>query len=162
MNNTTDDQPELYGAVAQHLAAQAAVEPNPALAQATMAGAWAASQAERDTKAKAMREQPFARVPVLVFWLPISPSERLVLGRVYSYQLTTNRSGKQAEYRMSLDRGAAELGLSKRWMQQSLYRLVKMGLLRRERNGNRPSTYTVDEAACYDMAVANGWVPPEA
>lgn len=84
------------------------------------------------------------------------------MGKIYSFQLTTNKDGSTGEYRMSHATVAALLGIDRDYVKDLLTDLVKRGYLIKKSNGkNRPATYLVDEAACFDAAAANGFVFPD-
>lgn len=105
------------------------------------------------------RNAPFARVALWMLYLPISRRQQLTLGRIYSFQCTTNKDGSQAEYRMSLANGARELKMTNRAeLQKDLNRLLALGFIVKRSNGPRsPATYVVDEAACMKAAKEAGY-----
>lgn len=98
-----------------------------------------------------------ARYAVVAEWmhhLGISHRQRIVLGRVYSF----SKNGDP--FRMSLARAGGELGIDRDNLKHDLARLVEYGYLEKRSDGVRtPAAYYVDETACYDAALANGWVP---
>ena len=113
---------------------------------------------ERDEKIKSARDATFCRVPLWSFYLPITTRQRVVLGRIYSFQCTTNKDGSQGEYRMSLSNGGNELRIDRRNFKRDIDRLVSLGFVVKRSNGARhPATYTVDEVVCLDEARRNGW-----
>lgn len=98
-----------------------------------------------------------ARYAVVAEWmhhLGISHRQRIVLGRVYSF----SKNGDP--FRMSLARAGRELGIDRDNLKHDLARLVESGYLEKRSEGVRtPASYYVNEIACYDAALANGWVP---
>lgn len=98
-----------------------------------------------------------ARYAVVAEWmhhLGISHRQRIVLGRVYSF------SAKGDPFRMSLARAGRELGIDRDNLKHDLANLVELGYLEKRADGARtPAVYYVDETACYEAALANGWVP---
>lgn len=114
---------------------------------------------ERSETVSAARSAPFARVPLWAFYLPITRRQMLVLGRVFSFQCSTNKDGTPGEYRMSLANGASELRMANRAeMQKAMQPLMQLGFIVKCSNGTRkPATYRVDEVACMAAARRNGY-----
>lgn len=85
--------------------------------------------------------------------LPLTHRQRTVLGRIYSFQCSTNEDGSQGEYRMSIANGAKELGIDRDSMKIDLQRLTELGFTVKCSNGERrPSTRLVDEVVCITEA----------
>lgn len=82
---------------------------SPRLRAAAEKTAQGIDERERRELVMAARKAPFARVPLWAFYLPITRRQMLVLGRVFSFQCSTNKDGTPGEYRMSLANGASEL-----------------------------------------------------
>ncbi len=53
---------------------------------------------ERRMLQQEARQAHFSRVALWMYWLPISRRQREVLGRIYSFQCTTNKDGSQGEF----------------------------------------------------------------
>lgn len=129
------------------------------LAAATGRIAHAINERERAELDAQARSAPFSRVPLWAFYLPITRRQMLVLGRVFSFQCSTNRDGTPGEYRMSLSSGARELHMANRAeMQKAMTPLIKLGYVKKRSNGERrPATYTVDAPFCITEARRNGY-----
>lgn len=114
---------------------------------------------ERRLLEQEARDAPFARVALWMLRLPISRRQMLTLGRIYSFQCTTNKDGSQAEYRMSLANGAMEMGMYDRTeFQEDVGKLMSLGFVVKRSNGPRtPATYLVDEVACMKAAKEAGY-----
>lgn len=132
---------------------------DPKLREAVKRVARTVATNERDELVSAARNAPFARVPLWAFYLPITRRQMLVLGRVFSFQCSTNKDGNPGEYRMSLANGAKELHMANRAeMQKVMQPLIELGFITKRSNGERrPATYTVDEVACMAEARRNGY-----
>lgn len=155
MNSIND----LVGDAAKQLMTQAEGIENPKLREITQRQARAISAKTRDETITAARSAAFARIPIWAFFLPITRRQQIVLGRIYSFQCTTNKDGTPGEYRMSLSTGAHELAMTNRGeMQKDLQRLISQGFVIKRSNGARkPATYLVDEVVCLTEARRNGW-----
>lgn len=129
------------------------------LAAATERLAQAINERERVELDADARSAPFCRVALWACFLPITKRQMLVLGRVFSFQCSTNRDGTTGEYRMSLSNGAKELGMYDRTeLQEDLKKLVRLGYVKKRSNGERrPATYTVDTPFCITEARRNGY-----
>lgn len=114
---------------------------------------------ERRMLQQEARQAHFSRVALWMYWLPISRRQREVLGRIYSFQCTTNKDGSQGEFRMSLASGAKELRMYDRAeFKEDVNKLVKLGFVVKRSNGPRtPATYLVDEVACMRVAKEAGY-----
>lgn len=114
---------------------------------------------ERRMLEQEARQAHFSRVSLWMYWLPISRRQREVLGRIYSFQCTTNKDGSQGEFRMSLASGAKELRMYDRTeFKEDVSKLVQLGFVVKRSNGPRtPSTYLVDEVACMKAAKEAGY-----
>lgn len=135
---------------------------DPALRAAAKKVAQSQAAKRRDELISTSRASPFCRVPLWSFYLPISRRQQLVLGRLFSFQCSTNKDGSQGEFRMSLANGAGELGTDRANFQKDLNRLISLGFVVKRSNGARtPATYLVDEAVCVETAMANGWEPKQ-
>lgn len=144
---------------AKQLMAQADGIQNPRLKESAKRVALTVSAKTRDETITKARNAAFARIPIWAFFLPVTRRQQIVLGRIYSFQCTTNKDGSPAEYRMSLSTGASELGMTNRAeMQKDLQRLISLGFVTKRSNGTRkPATYLVDEVVCVTEARRNGW-----
>lgn len=154
-----DNINDLVGDAAKQLMAQADGIQNPRLKESAKRVAITVSAKTRDETITKARNAAFARIPIWAFFLPVTRRQQIVLGRIYSFQCTTNKDGSPAEYRMSLSTGASELGMTNRAeMQKDLQRLISLGFVTKRSNGARkPATYLVDEVVCVTEARRNGW-----
>ena len=155
-----DNINDLVGDAAKQLMAQADGIQNPRLKESAKRVALTVSAKTRDETITKARNAAFARIPIWAFFLPVTRRQQIVLGRIYSFQCTTNKDGSPAEYRMSLSTGASELGMTNRAeMQKDLQRLISLGFVTKRSNGTRkPATYLVDEVVCVTEARRNGSV----
>lgn len=151
-----NDMKSAIGEVSSQLMAQSK---GTKLAAATERLAQAIDERERAELDAQARSAPFSRVPLWAFYLPITRRQMLVLGRVFSFQCSTNRDGTPGEYRMSLSSGARELHMANRAeMQKAMTPLIKLGYVKKRSNGERrPATYTVDTPFCITEARRNGY-----
>lgn len=125
-----DNINDLVGDAAKQLMAQADGIQNPRLKESAKRVALTVSAKTRDETITKARNAAFARIPIWAFFLPVTRRQQIVLGRIYSFQCTTNKDGSPAEYRMSLSTGASELGMTNRAeMQKDLQRLISLGFL---------------------------------
>lgn len=156
---TLDNINDLIGDAAKQLMAQAGGIQNQRLKESAQRVALTVSAKTRDETIAKARNAAFARIPIWAFFLPVTRRQQIVLGRIYSFQCTTNKDGSPAEYRMSLSTGASELGMTNRAeMQKDLQRLISLGFITKRSNGARkPATYLVDEVVCVTEARHNGW-----
>lgn len=69
--------------------------------------------------------------------LPLTHRQHTVLGRIYSFQCSTNEDGSQGEHRMSIANGAKELGIDRDNMKKDLQRLTELGFIVKSSNGER-------------------------
>lgn len=154
-----DNINDLIGDAAKQLMAQADGIQNQKLKASAQRVAQTISAKTRDETIAKARNAAFARIPIWAFFLPVTRRQQIVLGRIYSFQCTTNKDGSPAEYRMSLSTGASELGMTNRAeMQKDLQRLISLGFITKRSNGARkPATYLVDEVVCVTEARRNGW-----
>ena len=159
-----DNINDLIGDAAKQLMAQADGIQNQRLKESAQRVALTVSAKTRDETIAKARNAAFARIPIWAFFLPVTRRQQIVLGRIYSFQCTTNKDGSPAdgspaEYRMSLSTGASELGMTNRAeMQKDLQRLISLGFVTKRSNGARkPATYLVDEVVCVTEARRNGW-----
>lgn len=116
---------------------------------------------------RAIRAAKKARYSRLSEWIchldDISRLEQIVLGRLYSFQLTANKDGSPGEYRMSHATGGEDLGIDRSNLARALKKLAECGYVTKRGNGKkangeaRPATYTVDVPACIAAARENGW-----
>lgn len=109
-----DNINDLVGDAAKQLMAQADGIQNPRLKESAKRVALTVSAKTRDETITKARNAAFARIPIWAFFLPVTRRQQIVLGRIYSFQCTTNKDGSPAEYRMSLSTGASELGMTNR------------------------------------------------
>ena len=133
-----DNINDLVGDAAKQLMAQADGIQNPRLKESAKRVALTVSAKTRDETITKARNAAFARIPIWAFFLPVTRRQQIVLGRIYSFQCTTNKDGSPAEYRMSLSTGASELGMTNRAeMQKDLQRLISLGFVTKRSNGAR-------------------------
>lgn len=146
--------------VAERLREQAQEIDNPKLKAVAEREAKRIEEDERAAKIAAARNAPFSRVALWMQYLDLTQRERITLGRIYSFQCSTGKDGAPMEYRISLSRGAEELGMYDRAeLKGVLNRLVGLGFVVKRSNGDRkPPTYLVDEVACIDKARENGYL----
>lgn len=97
-----DNINDLVGDAAKQLMAQADGIQNPRLKESAKRVALTVSAKTRDETITKARNAAFARIPIWAFFLPVTRRQQIVLGRIYSFQCTTNKDGSPAEYRMSL------------------------------------------------------------
>lgn len=133
-----DNINDLIGDAAKQLMAQADGIQNQKLKASAQRAALTVSAKTRDETIAKARNAAFARIPIWAFFLPVTRRQQIVLGRIYSFQCTTNKDGSPAEYRMSLSTGASELGMTNRAeMQKDLQRLISLGFVTKRSNGRR-------------------------
>lgn len=133
-----DNINDLVGDAAKQLMAQADGIQNPRLKESAKRVALTVSAKTRDETITKARNAAFARIPIWAFFLPVTRRQQIVLGRIYSFQCTTNKDGSPAEYRMSLSTGASELGMTNRAeMQKGLAQFGLTLAQARERYGKR-------------------------
>ena len=138
--------------------AQQASGMNPKLKASTEKLGKALAARERDETVQAARSAPFSRVPLWSFYLPITRRQMLVLGRVFSFQCSTNKDRTPGEYRMSLANGGDELCIDRRNFKRDIDALTALGFIAKRSNGERrPATYLVDEVVCMSEARRNGY-----
>lgn len=140
------------------LKAQADEFEDPALRAAAKKVAQAQAAKTRDEMISAARNAPFARASLWMNYLPLTHRQRIILGRIYSFQCSTNKDGSQGEYRMSIANGAKELGIDRDNMKKDLQKLTELGFIVKRSNGERrPATRLVDEVVCMTEARKNGY-----
>lgn len=133
-----DNINDLIGDAAKQLMAQADGIQNQKLKAGAQRVARTVSAKTRDETIAKARNAAFARIPIWAFFLPVTRRQQIVLGRIYSFQCTTNKDGSPAEYRMSLSTGASELGMTNRAeMQKGLAQFGLTLAQARERYGKR-------------------------
>lgn len=149
---------ELVGDAAKSLMVQAEAMESPVMKEKAKQVARSVSAQARDEMILAARNAPFARVSLWMNYLPLTHRQRTILGRIYSFQCSTNKDGSQGEYRMSIANGAKELGIDRDNMKKDLQRLTELGFIVKRSNGERrPSTRLVDEVVCMTEARKNGY-----
>jgi hypothetical protein len=154
MNSIND----LVGDAAKQLMTQAEGIKNPKLREITQRQARAISAKTRDETITAARSAAFARIPTWAFFLPVSRRQLIEIGRVYSFQCTTNKDGTPGEFRKSLATAARELNIDRDNLKNDLRQLIESGFMIKRSNGERkPATYLVDEVVCLTEARRNGW-----
>ncbi len=113
---------------------------------------------KRKEAAAAAQADAFARIPRWMFYLNITPFQKFVLGRIYSFQCTKNKDGQPNEFRMSPGNLATELNDDRENVRHALRKLLGGKYLAKTSNGpRRPATYRVDELICLEEARRNGW-----
>lgn len=141
-----DNINDLVGDAAKQLMAQADGIQNPRLKESAKRVALTVSAKTRDETITKARNAAFARIPIWAFFLPVTRRQQIVLGRIYSFQCTTNKDGSPAEYRMSLSTGASELGMTNRAeMQKDLQRLISLGFVTKRSREDARITDTMNE-----------------
>lgn len=108
---------------------------------------------------EAARNDHFARVPIWMFYLPITAREKLLLGRIYSFQFTADKAGKPHQFSMSLARTSKQLNLSDRGKVGKMLRTLVEGgyLLKKPQGRGKSPVYEVNEVFCVQVAVDQGW-----
>lgn len=85
--------------------------------------------------------------------LGLNPSQRLVLGRIWSFQVQHEGDGACYE---SVAAIADVTGVDKSYVKKYLKKMVDMGILFKESRGQRkPASYRIDLAACADLIDEN-------
>lgn len=149
---------DLIGDAAKQLMAQADGIQNQKLKACAQRVAQTVSAKTRDETIAKARNAAFARIPIWAFFLPVTRRQQIVLGRVYSFQCTTNKDGTPGEFRMSLATAGKDLNIERDNLKNDLRQLVALGFLTKRSNGARkPATYLVDEVVCVTEARRNGW-----
>lgn len=153
-----DNINDLVGDAAKQLMAQADGIQNPRLKESAKRVALTVSAKTRDETITKARNAAFARIPIWAFFLPVTRRQQIVLGRIYSFQCTTNKDGAPGEFRMSLATAGKDLNITRDNLKNDLRQLVELGFLTKRSNGARkPATYFVDEVVCVTEARRNGW-----
>lgn len=153
-----DNINDLVGDAAKQLMAQADGIQNPRLKESAKRVALTVSAKTRDETITKARNAAFSRIPIWAFFLPITRRQQIVLGRIYSFQCTTNKDGTPGEFRMSLATAGKDLNITRDNLKNDLRQLVELGFLTKRSNGARkPATYLVDEVVCVTEARRNGW-----
>lgn len=88
-----DNINDLVGDAAKQLMAQADGIQNPRLKESAKRVALTVSAKTRDETITKARNAAFARIPIWAFFLPVTRRQQIVLGRIYSFQCTTNKDG---------------------------------------------------------------------
>lgn len=153
-----DNINDLVGDAAKQLMAQADGIQNPRLKESAKRVALTVSAKTRDEMITKARNAAFARIPIWAFFLPVTRRQQIVLGRIYSFQCTTNEDGTPGEFRMSLATAGKDLNITRDNLKKDLRQLVELGFVTKRSNGTRkPATYLVDEVVCVTEARRNGW-----
>lgn len=115
---------------------------------------------ERERYEQRGKNTAFCRIPMWMHFLDLTPLERIVLGRVYSFQCTSTKTDEDHVYRMTMSKGAAELNLSGReQLRKILNKLVAHGFLIKVQAGKQATAcYKVDVPFCLLMAENKGYV----
>lgn len=92
-----DNINDLIGDAAKQLMAQADGIQNQKLKASAQRVALTVSAKTRDETIAKARNAAFARIPIWAFFLPVTRRQQIVLGRIYSFQCTTNNGGLQSE-----------------------------------------------------------------
>ena len=153
-----DNINDLIGDAAKQLMAQADGIQNQKLKESAQKVARTISAKTRDEIISAARSDSYGRGTGFIKYLPITWRQRAVMGRVYSFQCTTNKDGTPGEFRMSLATAGKDLNIDRDNLKSDLHQLVELGFLTKRSNGARkPATYLVDEVICVVEARRNGW-----
>lgn len=153
-----DNINDLVGDAAKRLMSQADGFQNQRLRESAQTVAQAVSAQTRDKLISIARNDPYGRDTRFIKYLPITWRQKAVMGRVYSFQCTTNKDGAPGEFRMSLATAGKDLNITRDNLKNDLRQLVELGFLTKRSNGARkPATYFVDEVVCVTEARRNGW-----
>ena len=110
-----------------------------------------------DINVNKARKAHFARVTTWMFYLPgITYRAACVLGLVYAFQMQEG-GGSCRMSLQSIEKIFNPDAKDKTNMKRILRSLLNRGYLIKTKNGNKPSTYVVDENKCIEVATANGW-----
>lgn len=158
MDSTMIAMKDFAESVSKQLMEQAQNIEGPRLRDAAERVALTVAAREREEPQREAHSAPFARVSLWMFFLPITNRQRTVLGRIYSFQCSTNKDGSPGEYRMSIANGAKELDIDRDNMKIDLQKLTELSFITKRSNGERkPSTRLVDEVVCMAEARRNGY-----
>ena len=153
-----DNINDLVGDAAKQLMAQADGIQNQKLKASAQRVARTVSAKTRDELISVARNDAYGRDTRFIKYLPITWRQKAVMGRVYSFQCTTNKDGTPGEFRMSLATAGKDLNITRDNLKKDLRQLVELGFLTKRSNGARkPATYLVDEVVCVTEARRNGW-----
>lgn len=97
-----DNINDLIGDAAKQLMAQADGIQNQKLKASAQRVARTVSAKTRDELISVARSDAYGRDTRFIKYLPITWRQKAVMGRVYSFQCTTNKDGTPGEFRMSL------------------------------------------------------------
>ena len=97
-----DNINDLIGDAAKQLMAQADGIQNQKLKASAQRVAQTISAKTRDELISVARSDAYGRDTRFIKYLPITWRQKAVMGRVYSFQCTTNKDGTPGEFRMSL------------------------------------------------------------
>ena len=148
-----DNINDLIGDAAKQLMAQADGIQNQKLKASAQRVARTVSAKTRDELISVARSDAYGRDTRFIKYLPITWRQKAVMGRVYSFQCTTNKDGTPGEFRMSLATAGKDLNITRDNLKNDLRQLVELGLLTKRSNGARkPATYLVDEVVCVTEA----------
>ena len=154
-----DNINDLIGDAAKQLMAQADGIQNQKLKASAQRVAQTISAKTRDELISVARSDAYGRDTRFIKYLPITWRQKAVMGRVYSFQCTTNKDGTPGEFRMSLATAGKDLNITRDNLKNDLRQLVELGFLTKRSNGARkPATYLVDEVVCVTEARRNGSV----
>lgn len=149
---------DLVGDTAKQLMAKADGFQNQQLKASIQGVAQTVSAKARDELISIARSDAYGRDTRFIKYLPITWRQKAVMGRVYSFQCTTNKDGTPGEFHMSLANAGKDLNITRDNLKNDLRQLVELGFLTKRSNGARkPATYLVDEVVCVTEARRNGW-----
>ena len=108
-----DNINDLIGDAAKQLMAQADGIQNQKLKASAQRVAQTISAKTRDELISVARSDSYGRDTRFIKYLPITWRQKAVMGRVYSFQCTTNKDGTPGEFRMSLATAGKDLNDNK-------------------------------------------------
>jgi hypothetical protein len=120
-----DNINDLIGDAAKQLMAQADGIQNQKLKASAQRVAQTVSAKTRDELISVARSDAYGRDTRFIKYLPITWRQKAVMGRVYSFQCTTNKDGTPGEFRMSLATAGKDLNITRDNLKNDLRQLVE-------------------------------------
>ena len=120
-----DNINDLIGDAAKQLMAQADGIQNQKLKASAQRVARTVSAKTRDELISVARSDAYGRDTRFIKYLPITWRQKAVMGRVYSFQCTTNKDGTPGEFRMSLATAGKDLNITRDNLKNDLRQLVR-------------------------------------